>query len=274
MAPTFKEVYPENSWSNWDTSQQDPVFYYEEPAVSLRETYGDNRGNFYDWATKAVKTWDTPQLVRVSENKVKYIKKNPNCKHISEFFLQINEKGGYTMDDSMITWFTSTKLEKIADFKFLSSFKSINPGLHKIYERVIEARENSFEYYRHRNLESTDVYKQAEKLMEFQMYCKEIEGEANAAELISNKSKELFVLSDIGECVGVNMEIIDMYNNILEFSEDVKHLFRAIEGMDNNLSMTLDLEKEILSYLACKGKDQWDTSTCLPTESEPTQENQ
>jgi hypothetical protein len=70
------------------------------------------------------------------------------------------------------------------------------------------------------------------------------------------------------------MEIIDMYNNILEFSEDVQHLFRAIEGMDNNLSMTLDLEKEILSYLACKGKDQWDTSTCLPTESEPTQENQ
>jgi hypothetical protein len=64
------------------------------------------------------------------------------------------------------------------------------------------------------------------------------------------------------------MEIIDMYNNILEFSEDVQHLFRAIEGMDNNLSMTLDLEKEIISYLECKGKNEWDVSDVLPEEPE------
>jgi hypothetical protein len=274
LAPTFKEVYPENTWSNWDTSQHDPVLYYEEPAVSLRETYGENKGSFYDWAIKAVKTWDTPQLIRVSENKVKYIKKNPNCKHISEFFLQINEKGGYTMDDSMITWFTSTKIEKITSFKFLSSFKSINPGLHKIYEKVIEARENSFDYYRHRDLENTDVYKQAEKLMEFQLYCKQVEGEDNASELISNKSKELFVLSDIGDCVGANIETLAMYENILEFSEDVHHLLSVIDGIEHSKDLSPELEKEIISYLQCKGKDQWDVSTCLPTESEPTQENQ
>ena len=268
LAPSFKEVYPENTWSSWDTSQQDPVFYYEEPAVNLRETYGDNRGNFYPWTAKAVKAWDTPQLIRVSENKVKYIKKNPNCKHISEFFLQVNDKGGYTMDDSMITWFTATKLTEIQDLKFLSSFKRINPGLHKIYKKVIKAKEGAFEYYRHRNLEETDVYKQAEKLMQFQIYCKQVEGEANAAELISNKSKELFVLSDIGESVGANMEILDMYNNILEFSEDVKHLLSAIEGINEDKSMTLDLEKEIISYLECKGKNEWDVSDVLPEEPE------
>ncbi len=268
QAPSFKEVYPENTWSSWDTDQQHPIFYYEEPAVSLRETYGENRGNFHSWTAKAVKTWDTPQLIRVSENKVKYIKKNPNCKHISEFFLQMNDKGGYTMDDSMITWFTATKVTEIQDLKFLSSFKRINPGLHKIYKKVIKARENSFEYYRHRNLDETDVFKQAEKLMEFQLYCKQVESEANSAELISNKSRELFVLSDIGECVGVNIEILDMYNNILEFSEDVKHLLSAIDGINENKSMTLDLEKEIISYLECKGKNEWDVSDVLPEEPE------
>ena len=178
------------------------------------------------------------------------------------------------MDDSMITWFTATKITEIQDLKFLSSFKRINPGLYKIYEKVIKARESSFEYYRHRNLEETDVYKQAEKLMQFQIYCKQIEGEANAAELISNKSKELFVLSVIGESVGANMEILDMYNNILEFSEDVRHLLSAIEGINCELDMSAELEKEVISYLACKGKDQWDVSTCLPTESKLTQENQ
>ena len=104
--------------------------------------------------------------------------------------------------------------------------------------------------------------------MEFQIYCKQVESEANAAELISNKSKELFVLSDIGESVGVNLEVINMYNNILEFSEDVKHLLSAIEGINENKSMTLDLEKEIISYLECKGKNEWDVSDVLPEEPE------
>jgi len=264
QAPRFKDVYPDNSWSSWDDCQSQPIFYYEEPAVSLRITYGEDKGKFHDWAAQSVRTWDTPQLIRVSENKVKYIKKNPNCKHISEFFLQVNDKGGYTMDESMVKWFTASKLDKISDAGFLSSFININPGLKEIYDLVLKARESSFDYYRHRDLDKTDVFTQAQKLMDFQMYCNQVEGEANAAELISAKSTELFVLSDIGESVAVNLNILAMYDNILEFSEDTKHLLSAIDGISREKALSPELEKEILSYLKCKGKDEWDVTDVLP----------
>ena len=168
------------------------------------------------------------------------------------------------MDESMVKWFTASKLDKISDAGFLSSFININPGLKEIYDLVLKARESSFDYYRHRDLDKTDVFTQAQKLMDFQMYCNQVEGEANAAELISAKSTELFVLSDIGESVAVNLNILAMYDNILEFSEDTKHLLSAIDGISREKALSPELEKEIISYLKCKGKDEWDVTDVLP----------
>ena len=62
----------------------------------------------------------------------------------------------------------------------------------------------------------------------------------------------------------INLNILDMYNNILEFSEDTKHFLSAINGISEEKDLSPELEKEILSYLKCKGKDEWDVTDVLP----------
>ena len=65
------------------TQNRNWLFYYEEPAVSLRETYGDNKGNFYSWTAKAVKKWDTPQLIGMARVFSWLLATNAACYYIS-----------------------------------------------------------------------------------------------------------------------------------------------------------------------------------------------
>ena len=128
-------VYPEAGWSdngNQREAPNYPIFWYEHPPVRFMKW--DNKGQYHDWAVNPVQGWDTPQLIRVSQNKVKFITQNPNVKHIDELFLQLTDNNGYTMDNSLIKYYTAHKLEKINNFKFLQGLKCIHPTLQEGFE--------------------------------------------------------------------------------------------------------------------------------------------
>ena len=118
VVPHFKEVYPSASWSD-DGHQREshnyPIFWYEHAPVRFMTR--SSKGEYYDWAVNPVQGWDTPQLIRVSQDKVKFITQNPNVKHIDELFLQLTDNNAYTMDNSLIKYYTAHKLEKINNFK-------------------------------------------------------------------------------------------------------------------------------------------------------------
>ena len=94
-----------------------------------------------------------------------------------------------------------------------------------------------------------------DKLYEFQKLC----NDCNDAELIQEKSKELFVLSDINNAKAANLDILAKYDNICEFAEEIKPMLDELEILrDRECNMSPELEKELRVYLRAKSREIWD----------------
>ena len=254
MAPTHEEVWPNTDYSRWNETLKEPVFYFERAPVRHSDY---TRKDLKSWAQTPITTWDTPQLIRVSENKVRHIKTNANCRHISEFFLQTTPNGGYTMDKTLIDWFTAEKLNGIADYNFMQGMKAIHPDLKADYDKLRSLRDNNYTYRDYTNIQKTDAYKHVQKIIDFQLFARDTDDPV----LLAAKSKELFVLSDIGECSALSLDVVDMYSNLKEFADDVKPMLSHIGHLDNYEEMSPELEKELRVYLKAKNRETWETVT-------------
>ncbi len=259
VAPHFKEVYPEAGWSdngNQREAPNYPIFWYEHPPVRFMKW--DNKGQYYDWAVNPVQGWDTPQLIRVSQNKVKFITQNPNVKHIDELFLQLTDNNGYTMDNSLIKYYTAHKLEKINNFKFLQGLKCIHPTLQEDYCELMDLRNDNYSYYEYKRVAeiAPAIVEHMDKVFEFQKFMTQCDDE----DLIAQKSKELFVLSDISEAKAADLTILAKYDNIVEFAEEVKPLLDELMCLENrDCTMSSELEKEVRVYLRAKSRETWES---------------
>ena len=259
VAPHFKEVYPEAGWSdngNQREAPNYPIFWYEHPPVRFMKW--DNKGQYYDWAVNPVQGWDTPQLIRVSQNKVKFITQNPNVKHIDELFLQLTDNNGYTMDNSLIKYYTAHKLEKINNFKFLQGLKCIHPTLQEDYCELMDLRNDNYSYYEYKRVAeiAPAIVEHMDKVFEFQKFITQCDDE----DLIAQKSKELFVLSDISEAKAADLTILAKYDNIVEFAEEVKPLLDELMCLENrDCTMSSELEKEVRVYLRAKSRETWES---------------
>jgi len=264
VAPSFKDVYPKASmyenctpgWKNNDEgSREFPVFWYEHPPVRFLDWL--NKGNYKEWAIPK-QGWDTPQLIRVSQNKVKHITKNANVKHIDDLFLILTTNNGYTMDNSLIKYYTASRLDKISDFKFMQGLGCIHDELQKDYCELLDLRENSYEEenYTYVKKMAPSILEHMDKLYEFQKFC----NECDDAEMIQNKSRELFVLSDVSEACAADLDILAKYDNMVEFAQEIKPLLDEIECLeDRKCTMSPELEKELRVYLKAKDREIWDS---------------
>ena len=252
IMPKHYEVYPNTGRSSWDKDYKYPVYWYDNPPVSMMKWNSDQ---YEDWATPK-QGWDTPQFIRVSQNKVKFITKNPNVKHIDDFFLQLTPNNGYTMDESLIKYYTAYKLDKIKDFKFMQGLGCIHDQLQKDYCELLDLRQDNYSEFNYRRVRdvATSITKHMDKLYEFQKLC----NECDDAEIIQEKSKELFVLSDISEARAVDLDILAKYDNIVEFAEEIKPMLDELEVlMDRECNMSPELEKELRIYLRAKSRETW-----------------
>lgn len=253
IVPKHNEVYPNTSRSSWDKDHKYPVYWYDNPPVSMMKWNSDQ---YEDWAIP-VQGWDTPQLIRVSQNKVKFITKNPNVKHIDELFFQLTPNNGYTMDNSLIKYYTAYKLDKIKDFRFMQGLGCIHDQLQKDYCELLDLREDSYSEINYRYVKSIApaITEHMDKLYEFQKFC----NECDDAEMIQDKSKELFVLSDISEARAADLDLLAKYDNIVEFAEEIKPLLDELEVLnDRKCNMSPELEKEVRVYLRAKSRETWD----------------
>ena len=254
MMPKHNEVYPNTKRSCWDKDHKYPVYWYDNPPVSMMKWNSDE---YEDWA-KPVQGWDTPQLIRVSQNKVKFITKNPNVKHIDELFFQLTPNNGYTMDKSLVKYYTAYKLDKIKDFSFMQGLGCIHDQLQKDYCELLDLREDNYSEYNYRYVKdiASGITEHMDKLYEFQKFC----NECDDAEMIQDKSKELFVLSDISEARAADLDLLAKYDNIVEFAEEIKPLLDEVDVLnDRKCNMSPELEKEIRVYLRAKSREVWDS---------------
>jgi len=253
IMPKHKKVYPKSNFSSWDKGYDEPVYWYEHPPVRFMNLHGNG---YSEWAVP-VQGWDTPQLIRVSQNKVKHIIQNPNVKHIDELFLQLTTNNGYTMDETLVKYYTAHKLEKINKFKFMQGLSCIHPELQNDYCKLQDMRNDNYSEFNYRQVRdiAPAITDHMEKLYEFQKFC----NECDDAEMIQDKSRELFVLSDVSEARAVDLDILAKYDNMVEFAEEIKPLLDELEILNNRTcSMSPELEKEVRVYLRAKSRETWD----------------
>ena len=255
--PRFSQVYPNaGSYDNGNhcKATEYPIYWYEHPPVRFMRW--DKKGEYETWA-QPKQGWDTPQLIRVSQNKVKFITQNPNVKHIDELFLQLTDKNGYTMDNTLVKYYTAYKLEKINQFKFMQGLGCIHPTLQEHYCELMDLRNKHYSEYEYRYVSNIapDIVKHMDKLFEFQQFV----SQCDDPDLIEQKSRELFVLSDIDDAKAADLTILAKYDNIVEFAEEVKPLLDELGCLENReCNMSPELEKEVRVYLRAKSREIWE----------------
>jgi len=255
IQPKWNKVYPNSKKSSWDKDYRYPVYWFDNPPVSAMKWNSDE---YEDWAVP-VQGWDQPQLIRVSQNKVKFIKQNPNVKHIDELFLQTNDNNEYIMDETLVNYYTAHKLKRINEFKFMQGLGCIHDQLQKDYCELQDMRNDFYSEYNYRRVRDVapNITEHLDKIFEFQKFC----NECDDAELIQDKSQELFVLSDISNAKAADLDILAKYNNIVEFAEEIKPMLDELEVLrDRKCNMSPELEKELRVYLRAKSREVWDQS--------------
>ena len=134
----------------------------------------------------------------------------------------------------------------------------IHDELQKDYCELLDLRTDNYselEFKRVRDI-APAITKHMDKLYEFQKFC----NECDDAEQIQDKSRELFVLSDVSEARAADLDILAKYDNMVEFAEDIKPLLDELEILENRTcDMSPELEKEVRVYLRAKNRETWDS---------------
>ena len=135
---------------------------------------------------------------------------------------------------------------------------SIHPTLQEDYCELMDLRNDNYSKYEYRKVRdmAPDIISHMDKLFEFQKFM----GQCDDADLIEQKSKELFVLSDISEAKAADLSILAKYDNIVEFAEDVKPMLDELTCLeDRDCSMSPELENEVRVYLRTKARELWES---------------
>jgi hypothetical protein len=128
----------------------------------------------------------------------------------------------------------------------LNIFKNVNPEAYNLYRKVKDFYDIHSNSVRLRDSEYMEF---AEKVADFQLFCLEHKDES----LISEKSRELFKVSDFGPTIGINLDIWESFNKLVEYSEGISIMLNSLSAKyyDN-----LNDEQifAIQEYLALKNK--------------------
>ena len=249
QAPTLEQVLDNMPyWGYGDSygSNDDPIYYYDQmPVIASASRLPREFKEDLSFIT-------TPQLLRVAENKIKYVKKNPNCHPIQDFFLQVTNEGKYTMSKEVINWMNAKVAGSTPDWVWKLNevdprFKDLAVFLDAAYKK------GESHYIKSRELKNvfTEFQELTNKLRDFQDYCNSVKNDNNSEALIASKSAELFILADIpgaeifdetvAEYAAIRDEIID---EVDVFLSDMNFYKR------NNSDFT----RELTVYLKAKGK--------------------
>ena len=252
QAPTIEQVYQNCSYDGYgDTrgSNNNAVYYYDEaPAILGRHYAGTNLKGFKEDLSFIT----TPQLLRVAENKIKYVQKNPNCYPIQDFFLQLTSEGKYTMSEEVKNWMNSKIAGKTPDWVW--KLKEVDPRFADLAQFLEEAHSKGEQMYI-RSLELKDVFtefkEQTNRLKKFQEYCTSVQNDDNSEALIASKSAELFILADIPGAEIFDETVAEYAAIRDEIVDEVDVFLSDLNFYKNNNS---DFTRELTVYLKAKGK--------------------
>ena len=248
QAPTLAQVFESMQyWGYGDSygSSENPMYYYDQMPVIAGSL---NTREFKEDLSFIT----TPQLLRVAENKIKYVKKNPNCHPIQDFFLQITDEGKYTMSKEVKNWMNA----KIAGStpNWVWKLKEVDPRFKDLAVFLDNAyKKGERAYIESRELKDvfTEFQELTNRLRDFQDYCNSVKNDDNSEALIASKSVELFILADIPGAE-IFDETVAEYAAIRDEIVDEVDIF--LSDMNFYQRNNSDFTRELTVYLKAKGK--------------------
>jgi hypothetical protein len=254
QSPRLSQVYHYIDYTGYNDSYgscEDPIYYYDQvPTIGLKSQKWHNSS---DLEFKEDLSWiKTPQLLRVAENKIKYVKKNPNCHPIKDFFLQLTNEGKYTMSEEVKIWMNSKIAGPTPDW--VCKLKEVDPRFSDLAQFLESIHSKGTRMYLE-SVEFKDVFTEFQtltnKLRDFQEYCTSVQNDDNSEALIASKSAELFILADIP-----GAEIFD--ETVAEYAAIRDEIVEDVDVFLSDLnfynSSKPEFTRELTIYLKAKGK--------------------
>lgn len=227
----------------------------ENPSIEkLVYGFGNDREGLefiYDYVECAPGWKGKVHIISISKDNEKLYKSLNKSVYIKDLFKQIDFKKKTITVDSTIIAYNTTRLisKKMDDLKFLSNYGLIDGEKSEEYiELYTYMSKNRHAPYAHDITEELDKF--LDKLVEFQLFVKEVDGNAK---MISKKSDELFGNKAFEDSNVIDMAIFEKYKLLLSYAEPIKTLLNSIKVLtDSTASMSEDLEHEIKGYIAHK----------------------
>lgn len=190
------------------------------------------------------------KIIAIAKENEKYYKKLKKSVYIRDVFNKIDlfEKT-ITVDKVLITYNTARLLKPGLDkLQFMQGIEGVDPD---IYEKYKEVRE----YYNYYSTDvsngsvRTSINEYLDKLVEFQLFVKEVEGNKK---LVEDKSLELFGSKEFVNSTVIDEEIYDKYNSLQTFAEPVEVLLNEIKPLTEGKNVNEALEREVKEYINFK----------------------
>ena len=247
--PTHNQVWPNRGSYNYDDQDNEPVYFWEYPPV--RSYSGDEPSENY--TNNPNLEWNRPQLLRVNDKVAKHMASNPYCKHISEFFYTATDNNHFSVDHSIVRWYTGYTM-RLENSKFMHKMKLVNKEMYENYEEIQEYIASTTGFHSIQNFLKEPQMKMFKKMIDFNSFRETLN--QDDPNVIAAKSKELFVFTDVTCNNVVDKDMITAYEDLLLYLEPIALFLNQIEDIKS--SCTLEgFEKELNAYLGFKNRLGW-----------------
>ena len=246
--PIHEQVWP-NRPNAYDDQNVQPVYFWEYPPV--RTYYGDEPAEGY--TNKPKLKWYRPQLLRVNDKVAKHMASNPYCKHISEFFYTATDNNHFSVDHSIVRWYTGYTM-RLENSKFMHKMKLINKEMYDNYEEIQEYVASTTGFHSIQNFLKEPQMKMFKKMIDFNAFLDTLnQDDPNA---IKTKARELFVFTDATCIDTVDKDVIIAYEDLLLYLEPIALFLNQIEDIKTACDLE-GFEKELNAYLGFKNRLGW-----------------
>lgn len=201
------------------------------------------------------------KLLRVSQSMPK--KYLVNHTHISKLFRTytlIDKEVG--MSNMMVKYNTGKLIfEQLSNFKFMENYEGFNKDIYDLYQEV---KTYSRANYKPVN-EFISKYPEGTKFIEeFHLYCEKvnelqlyIRDHSTDAELIKAKSEELFNVDTVEKAIGLDLDMYDKLQLLVQYSEPIKNLFNHITVLTTKNTIDYETEQLINEIIHSKSLDKF-----------------
>lgn len=190
------------------------------------------------------------EIISISKENIKLYKDLKKSIYIKDVFKQIDTKNKLiTVDSILIAYNTARLINKgFKELTFMYNYDSIDSEVSEKFKEVDKFQRNN----RYHNASSIqdDVDSFLDKLVEFQLFVSEVDGNKK---MISKKSQELFGTNEFNNSVVIDMEIYEKYKELLSYAAPIKVLLNSIDSLSETThNISEDLEREIKNYITHK----------------------